>query len=163
MKLKPPLIGLAFSASVLFLTTQQLISQTVGSPPNDAILNGSTTAAVGYPDGSSLSMRSSKGRFPVIAANAGQNVSIQLRFAPNPANTGLIAAPLDGGAVQPSQGKASIAIDGTASIQFQPGTQPGLYRVLLNQAGAISILHFWVADPQRPNSGPPALTPSTGN
>jgi len=131
------------------------------SPPS-ILVNGSPTAAMTFPDGSSLGVRSKNGRFPLVAGPAGQSVTIQLRFAPNPTNASLIAAPLDGGTMVASQ-ITSVAVDGTASIQFQPAIQPGLYRVLLNQGGAMSILQFWVADPQRPNAGPPALQPSSGN
>jgi len=130
------------------------------SPPS-ILVNGSPTAAMTFPDGSSLGVRSKNGRFPLVAGPAGQSVNIQLRFAPNPTDTSLLIAPLDGGTVP--QSSTSVAVDGTASSQFQPGIQPGLYRVLLNQGGAMSILQFWVADPQQPNAGPPALQSSLGN
>jgi len=122
--------------------------------------SNSPTAAMTYPDGSSLSVRSHGGHFPLVAGPAGQTVNIQLRFPSNPANTALTIGALDGGTIP--QSSTSVASDGTASLQFQPGTQPGRYRVLLNQGGSLSTLEFWVPDPQRPNSGPPAVQPSPG-
>ena len=117
------------------------------------------TAVMTFANNSSLSMRCKNGQFPLVAASAGQTVNIQLCFPLTAALTNVIVEPLDGGTLPSGQSEMSIATDGTASIQFQPGNGPGLYRVLLNQVGSISTLRFWVADPQQPNSGPPALQP----
>ncbi len=122
-------------------------------------INGSPTAVMTYPDGSSLIVLSKNGRFPLAVGPAGGAVSIQLRFLPNPIDSSLMVGPLDGGTVPDSQMSTAIGVDGTVTIQFQPDTQPGLYRVLLNQAGTMSLLQFWVADPDCPLCGPPALVP----
>jgi len=158
----PRFIGLALLASVHLITIPPALTQSLGPVPLTApslTSDGSPTAAMSFPNGSSLAVRSKSGRFPLVAANAGQSLNIQLQFAPNAVDNGLIVQSLDGGVIPDAQGNSATAADGTASIQFQTGSRPGLYRVLLNQGGSISILQFWVADPQQPNSGPPALQP----
>ena len=158
----PRFVGLALLASVNFITLPPASAQSSGSvvPKAPSLSSdGSPTAAMSFPNGSSLAVRSKSSRFPLIAANAGQTLNIQLRFAVSVAASSLIVQPLDGGVVPDAQGNSSIAADGTASVQFQTGNRPGLYRVLLNQGGSISVLQFWVADPQQPTSGPPVLQP----
>jgi hypothetical protein len=146
------LIRLAFAATVSLPLVLPVQAQTMSSA-------SSPTAAMTFADGSSLSTRCKEDRFPIIAALGGQTVNIQLRFPTTAALSRLIIEPLDGGSLISGQSETSIAADGAVSIQFQPGNGPGLYRILLNQAGSIFTLRFWVADPQQPNSGPPALQP----
>jgi hypothetical protein len=162
VKSKPLICGLVL-VSLVSVGIETISAQSpapIAASPPDLHANDSPSVAVTYPDGSSLTARGSKGQFPLIAAVAAQTLNIELRFPPNAAK-GLIVQPLDGG-TSPQANGASTRLDGTASAQFQPNNQPGLYRVLLYQGGKISILQFWVPDPQRPDSGPPALKPSFG-
>ncbi len=146
------LIRLAFAATVSLPLVLPVHAQTMSSA-------SSPTAAMTFADGLSLSTRCKEGQFPIVAAPGGQTVNIQLQFPLTAALSSLIIEPLDGGSLPSEQSETSIAADGAVSIQFQTGNGPGLYRILLNQAGSMSVLRFWVADPQQPNSGPPALQP----
>ena len=146
------LIRLAFAATVSLPLVLPVQAQTMSSA-------SSPTAAMTFADGSSLSTRCKEGQFPIVAALGGQTVNIQLQFPLTAALSSLIIEPLDGGSLINGPSEMSIAVDGGVSIQFQPENGPGLYRILLNQAGSMSLLRFWVADPQQPNSGPPAIQP----
>lgn len=134
------------------------LAQAIGSTAS--VKFADATAAITFANGSSLQVTSGSGRFPLVAATASENLKVQLQFPAN-AKAGLIVQSLDGGVV--SSADSTVSAGGSSMLQFTPGTQPGLYRVLLNQGDRLAILQFWVGDPQRPNAGPPALSPSTGN
>lgn len=108
-----------------------------------------------FADGRSIALRSMSGRFPLVAANPGETVSVKLRFA---SQGGVaVAQCLDGGAL--SNGADNIALDanGSGSFQFQLGAKPGLYRVVISSGRAVSTLQFWVTDPTTPAANPAAL------
>jgi hypothetical protein len=156
------LLGLAFLACVNCVAisigsaqTTQPISITAPS----VLADGSPTAAITFPSGASLPVRSQRDLFPLVAADAGGILNIQLRFPVSLAGATIIAQALDGGIASIAQDNLTIAADGTASIQFQAASQPGLYRIVLDTAGVITALQFWVANSQDPSANPPALTP----
>lgn len=67
--------------------------------------------------------------------------------------------PLDGGTIlavtQPSIGNA------VASIGFQAGTKPGLYRIMVSGAGPPAFLQFWIRNTLKPGAyRPPVLNPT---
>jgi hypothetical protein len=145
------------SFGVMFIGAIAVMTPAFGQASDISIVN----AGVCFANGSSIEMRGAGGHFPLVATTAAEKLTIMLRFASN-SNSSLIVQPLDGG-VLASPSTSSIAADGTASIQFQPGRQPGLYRVLVNQGGRMSVVQFWVPDPESAESGPPALTATSGN
>jgi hypothetical protein len=130
-------------------------------PPSDPappfMLNDqSPTAAMTFADGRSLAIRSRKGRFSLVASKAGEVVNIQVRVSP--AATGFTSAQcLDGGTLSAGAENIALDVDGAGSFQFQAGAKPGLYRVSLNYTSTITILQFWVADPNNPSGNPTAL------
>jgi hypothetical protein len=161
------LVGLALSAGISLgwspNSRAQSPSASPSSSPPPLSSDGSPSAAMTYPDGSGVQAQGRSGRFPLVAAGAGQSINLQLRFAGGAASTGLIVQNLDGGNIPATQINSTIAADGTASFQFQTGGKPGLYRVLINQGGSVSLLQFWVLDPTNAAANPPTVQPSAGN
>ncbi len=136
---------------------QTLQPTSITAPP--VLASGRPTAAITFSDGAFLQLGSTGDLFPLVAADAGESVGIQLRFPVSFVGAMIIAQPLDGGIVSIAQNNPTIAVDGTASIQFQAASQPGLYRILLNTGGVFTILQFWVANSQVPSANPPTLAP----
>jgi hypothetical protein len=110
---------------------------------------------VQFADGFTLSVQSASNKFPLVAANGGSGVNVQLRFATALAGSPLIVQPLDGGTVNDQN--STIGDDGTAGISFQLPTRPGLYRAQLTCGSTGTTLQFWIADPAQPDAGPPTL------
>jgi hypothetical protein len=122
--------------------------------------NETAAATITFSNGSSLKVSSGKsGEFPLVAANPGETVNIQVRFPANLGRSRIIAQALDGGVIPASQQDSSLAVDATNSIQFQLPIQPGLYRVLLNGGGAMRTVKFLIVDPQNPSANSAALKP----
>jgi len=138
-------------------SAQTLPSTSITAPT--VLANGHLTAAITFPSGTFLQVRSTSDLFPLVAADPGASLNIQLRFPVNFAGATIIAAALDGGIASIAQDNPTIAADGTASIQFQVASQPGLYRVVLNTGGVFTTLQFWVANSQNPSANPPTLAP----
>src|SRR5207249_4532960 len=99
----------------------------------------------------SLPIRSHDGNFPLVIGYAGQTFTVQCRIPPVVLSN-LVIEPLDGGAISPPIANP----DGTTTIQYQFGGQPGLYRIVVGLGPFSATLQFWV-----PGSGdnPPVLTP----
>jgi hypothetical protein len=51
-------------------------------------------------------------------------------------------------------------VNGKVTFNFQAGTYPGLYRVLVQGIGRPAILQFWVQNVQRPKTNPWAVNSS---
>src|SRR6266487_4254721 len=140
------LLGLA-SLAISTASAQTLQPTSITAPT--VLADGSPTVAITFPSGASLQLRSTSDLFPLVAADAGASLNIQLRFAADLAGVTITAQPLDGGTASSTQDNPTVAADGTASIQFQAASQPGLYRVLLNTGGVFTTLTFWVAKSQK--------------
>jgi len=70
------------------------------------LASGRPTAAITFPSGASLQLRSTSDLFPLVAADAGASVNIQLRFPVNLAGATLIAqAPTAGAHWDAATGK----------------------------------------------------------
>ena len=71
-------------------------------------------------------------------------MGVQVRFPLEFVGATLIAQSLDGGTFPNGQDSLTVAVDGTVSIQFQTGNQPGVYRLrlIVNETGA--LLQFYV-------------------
>jgi hypothetical protein len=155
VKISPRLAGLAFLVSLNCVAISSDFAQsptptptaTPTATPPPLLPDGCPTAAITFPDSTSLTLRSHGGLFPLVATQTAQSLNIQLRFPLTLANTPLIVQVLDGGTLSNGQGNQIIGGDGTASIQFQVGAEPGLYRVLLNVGGAITTLRFGASGP----------------
>jgi hypothetical protein len=148
------------AASILFccVCSAQSLVRSPGDPPSPSTAdNQSPTAAITFSDGKSVAIRAKKGRFALVAANAGESVNVRLRF-PAGINQAAVVQCLDGGVL--STEKIAPDADGLGSFQFRVGSKSGLYRVLLTSADATaSVLQFWVPDPDNPRSNPSALQP----
>lgn len=108
---------------------------------------------------SSVRTQSRGGKFRLTGIRERQTVNVRLQFSPQFAGTSFSAMALDGGeTIVPGQNSV-IAPDGTTSMLFKAGDQPGLYRVLVIGGGNRSILKFWVADSKNPQNNPPVLKP----
>ena len=132
------------------------------SPPNLSLPVPPDTgpaATIVFANSTSVRTHSSRGHFRLTGIRALETVHIRLRFPMAFATTAMTVTPLDGGEVKVPGGHDIIAADGTISLQFKAGDQPGLYRVLLIAGRNQSLLKFWVADPKNPNSNPPRLQP----
>jgi hypothetical protein len=116
-------------------------------------------ATISFAGASAVKVQSKRGSFSLVALGPNEAVQIDLRFSPDLAKTPLSAQSLDGGRISAKTKGAMISSDGTASIGFQAGDQPGLYRVVITGGGASSILKFWVADPRNPKATPPVVNP----
>jgi len=114
---------------------------------------------ISFADGGSVTFRTDRDLFHPVGVFPGETTSMQLVVPKNLANTHLSIGALDGGAVTED---VIIGADGTASITFQAGTQPGLYRLLASAVGKTAMLQFWVFDAANPESNPPVVvrTPS---
>ncbi|MFN2507359.1 MAG: hypothetical protein ABR589_01130 [Chthoniobacterales bacterium] len=116
---------------------------------------------ISFADGSSVRFRTDRERFYPVGVSPGETANIQFRLPRGLANTRLSFEALDGGVVTDG---VVIAVDGTASVTFTAGDQPGLYRLLASASGKTAILQFWVFNAENPEANPPVLvrTP-TGN
>jgi hypothetical protein len=79
---------------------------------------------------------------PISADGIGKPAAIQL---------------LDGGTIL-AVTQASIT-NPEASIVFQAGTKPGVYRVAVRGAGPPATLQFWVRNTQTPTAYAPVVNP----
>jgi hypothetical protein len=141
----------ALAACCVFFFAAKLHGQTAGATPPPLLSDQSPTALITFPGGSSLAIRSHGGQFPLVIGYAAQTFTVQCRI-PAAILSNLIMAPLDGGSIS----QPVLNPDGTTTLQYQFGGQPGLYRILVGFPPFFATLRFWV-----PGSGdnPPVLTP----
>ncbi len=136
----------------LWLTAARVNGQLPATSPPPLLADQSPTASILFADGRSLPIRSHGGDFPLVIGYAGQNMIIQCRI-PAAIASRLVIQSLDGGTISTP---SSVAADGTVDWQFQPGTQPGLYRILVSFGNLSATLQFWVPTP---DDNPPVLIP----
>jgi hypothetical protein len=91
--------------------------------------------------------RNDEVRFLPVAVLAGERVTVQLRLPARFANTFLAVQPLDGGRASDD---VVIQADGRATLAFEAGAQPGLYRLLLVTGDKSATLQFSVPNPANP-------------
>jgi len=147
--MKIVLAALAACWLLFFAATARGQSPSPTPPP--LLSDGSPTASIIFPDGKSLPVRSQGGRFPLVVGYAGQTFTITCRIPPAILNK-LVLEALDGGVLSPP----TVNADGTTTLQYQFGTQPGLYRILVELGSYSATLQFWVPGP---GDNPPVLTP----
>jgi hypothetical protein len=108
---------------------------------------------------SSVRSRARGGQFRLAGIHAHETVNVRLQFSPEFAGARFFAAALDGGEASVPGRDSVVASDGTISMLYRAGDQPGLYRVQLSAGGNRSVLKFWVANPKDPQSNPPVVQP----
>jgi hypothetical protein len=143
----------ALAACCVFCFAATLNGQTAAATPPPLLSDQSPTASILFPDGRSLPIRSSGGKFPLVIAYAGQTFTVQYRIPAAIASL-LVIQPLDGGAISAA---SPVAADGTTAFQYQFGTGPGLYRIYVGLGNFSAVLQFWV--PLTNGDNPPLLTP----
>ncbi len=137
----------AASVNLLFFTTATGQSPSPSPTPEPSpppVINGEPSAAVsapGIPEGEANRIHSKRHVFPSVTME-GNVMTASLRFPVELAGSTLIVQALDGGAV--SQDELTVGEDGTACVQFEPPSAPGLYRVMVNAGGAVTLLQFEV-------------------
>lgn len=99
--------------------------------------------------------RDSSGRFPLVELLQREVVNIALEFPASLTSALITAQPLDGGKIISLFNNSNQP----ATIRFQVGNQPGLYRVRVQAVGESALLQFWVADPKNPKAKPPVINP----
>ena len=114
-------------------------------------------ATIGHANAASVRTQGRGGHFRLLGIGAQETVNVRLQFAPSLAGTRFSASALDGGESSVSRPNSVIAADGTTTIHFKAGDQPGLYRVLIIAGENRSIMSFWVADPKNPKANRPVL------
>jgi hypothetical protein len=109
-------------------------------------------------DQSVVLTRAAATKFQLVAARPGETILIVVPMPVTALRRFAAVQALDGGKLI---GPTPVpVINGVASIQFQVGTQPGLYRVLFLGLGPAATVQFWVQDIQRPATNPWAVNSS---
>jgi hypothetical protein len=129
-------------------------------PPNLSLAPRSDlgpVVTISHANAASVRTQGRGGHFRLLGIGAHETVNVRLQFSPSFAGTAFFASALDGGESSASRPNSVIAADGTTSIRFKAGDQPGLYRVLIIAGEDRSLLSFWVADPKNPKANRPVL------
>jgi hypothetical protein len=158
VKIPRRLNGLALVASVHVLPIFSCLAQSIAPSAVPTADTGPSTA-ITFANSKSLTTKAKSSPSDFININPGETVSIDMQFSALFATTRLIVQPLDGGIISTAEQDNAVGTDGRASVQFRAGTQPGLYRLLLNAGGTISTLQFWVTDTTNAAANPPVLKP----
>jgi hypothetical protein len=115
-------------------------------------------ATVTLSDASIVVTRAAAGKFQMVAARPGELITVIVPFPPLALGTTAAVSALDGGKLI---GTSPVPIiHGAATIHFQAGSQPGLYRVLVLGLGPAATVQFWVQNAQRPATSPWVLNAS---
>ena len=99
-----------------------------------------------------------QGLFDRVGLQPNQVVSLSVQLPAALAGRQIIIESLDGGLV--SDTAATVATDGALALQFQAGSQPGMYRVNLRSGPLALGLEFYVLDPTQPENNPAVINPS---
>lgn len=113
------------------------------SPTPPVLLDTEPSAVISVGEQEPQTMHSHKGKFPVLQLQPGDTASVQLRFPLGLAETTLLFQALDSGTV--SSDNVVIDSDGTASVQFQVPADAGVYRLMVNASGQLTLLQFEVS------------------
>jgi hypothetical protein len=114
-------------------------------------------ATVSFADRSSVQSRAAAGKFQLVALHPSESVNIALRVSAA-SGAAMSVRVLDGGGVV---GPSTVSVaNGEASVGFQAGSQPGLYRVLVEGSGTKALFQFWVSSAADSAPRPPVLNPA---
>lgn len=116
------------------------------------------SATFTFGNGRQVRAHTATSRFRLVGLDPGEIVDVALEL-PAGLSDSATAQSLDGGKLI-SFAKSQAGVGGLASIRFQAGNQPGLYRVFIPGSSPPLLLQFWVADAQNPKSNPPVVNPA---
>ena len=116
------------------------------------------SATFTFADGAQVKTESTTGRFRLLGLHLNEAVGIALESPAVLISNSVSAQSLDGGTIS-SFSMNPGGSGALASIRFQAGARPGLYRVFVPGLGAHALLQFWVIDPNNPKATPPVLNP----
>jgi hypothetical protein len=150
---------------LVLISALPALAQSSDIPPPPEPSNGPALAVpespivtITFPNAKSVQDRSRGRQYGIVGIRPNEVVDIALEFSPQWAHRLLAIEALDGGRIL-AQRSATVAADGSASVRFQVGNDPGLYRLSITGAGAPALLRFWVPDPQNPRANPTVLVP----
>jgi hypothetical protein len=165
MKNIPPGMLVVALATSLALLSASLRAQDNGGPPSptptpsptppSTIPSTALSATVDYGNGNLFTPTKQGVDFSCLGFDPGQSVTITVAFPTEFAGQAILAEPLDGGILTLPDGGLIVGVDGTVSFQFQVTDSPGEGRLAVHQADDMNLLHFWVIDPNNPDSIPP--------
>lgn len=93
----------------------------------------------------------------MVGLRAGESVNITLPISADVLGTSAAIQLLDGGTiVGVTQASATNPV---ASIAFQAGAKPGVYRVVVRGPGPAATLQFWVRNTLNPTAYAPVVNP----
>lgn len=138
-----PLFRLFFGAlvalSLLFAAPASALATSPADAPNGI-------ATITFADGRSVSISSGRERFGIVPVVSAETVRIDVRLPQSFQNAAAFVQPLDGGVAS----EIVVNPDGSASVSFQAGAEPGLYRLLLGARNKTTVLEFEVPAPAAP-------------
>lgn len=125
-------------------------------------------ATVTLEDQSVVVTRAAAAKFQIVAARPGETATMVVPMPVTAFAASASVQALDGGAligppsspVTPNRPLDVPIVNRNVTFQFQVGTHPGLYRVLIMGLGPAAALQFWVQDPLRPATNPWAVNAS---
>lgn len=98
--------------------------------------------------GTEKRLSSIEGVVPLVLVRANQVVPVTLHFPSDKVGLPVAAVPLDGGAIN---GERLVVLPtGKVLFTFNPGPQPGRYRLLVQTPLEQHLLEFYVVDPNNP-------------
>ena len=116
------------------------------------------SATITFADRSQIKVQSTAKRFQLVGLHLNEAVDIALDVPAVLLSSAATAQSLDGGAII-SFSMNPGASRTLASLRFQAGARPGLYRVLVPGLAGPGLLQFWVADPKNPKAKRPVINP----
>lgn len=128
---------LALLAWLFFADTTLMPLPATAAPPAAEAM----AATITFANGEGIKLYADD-HFQPVAIAAGETVTIQAQLPPQFTNIPAVAQALDGG----SATDIVIASNGMASVSFQAGSQPGLYRLFLSARGRNVVLQFQVSN-----------------
>ena len=139
--------------AALCLAGPNLCAQSPPSPEEDVSANAVIVSA----SGKARRLRGQADYIGRAGLRAHQLVSVAVRFSSSRAAQPVLISTLDGGRIVASKKDLSVSAEGTVDFKFQAGSEPGLYRVLV-QAGVDEYrLEFYVLNTQHPEKNPPRV------
>lgn len=127
-------LGLAVLTSIFSFQLAVLpVPSAAAAPPPEI------SATITFANGETVKLFASD-RFRPVSVAAGETVTIQTQLPQQLTTVPAVVQALDGG----TSTDIAIAPDGSASMSFQAGSEPGLYRLLFSARGRTAVLQFQV-------------------
>ena len=156
--LRPTLFACFSSLLILLATTVSALPPLpypTPSPPVPVVsppvkVDSRPSATFTFTDATQIKTRSATGRFRLVSLHLNETVDVAVQLPAGVLGNSVTAQSLDGGKLI-SVSLSPTPTGGVASVRFQAGNRPGLYRVLVPGLGMSPQLKFWVANPSSPN------------